>query len=77
MRGHREQVTKEYMSTVARGSSVGAMIGSVIPGIGSVLGGIIGGKLLTRQVFGKTLELGSLFLKYHNSNFGMFRHLKG
>lgn len=44
MRGHRQQVQKEYLSTVARGSSVGTMIGSVIPGIGSVLGGIIGGK---------------------------------
>ena len=43
MRGYRKQQEAEYLSTVARGSSVGAMIGSVIPGIGSVLGGIIGG----------------------------------
>ena len=43
MRGHGQQIQREYLNTVARGSAVGSMIGSVIPGIGTVVGGIIGG----------------------------------
>lgn len=43
MTNYRSQQMKEYMGTVQRASTVGALIGSIIPGIGTALGSFVGG----------------------------------